>query len=187
MYKTITEADFIDAFDEMGRSENFSRPARQALFRYLTDLEDDIGEPAELDVIAICCDWAELTAAELAQEYAHMIDAPPVYEHRVNLDERGEFSATIYRHHLDGEPEWIADYGTEEREFLADEGVDLDDYVEILERVTGRTGDVYGSEEEAEEAVAEQFEELLDVLRDETQLIEVDHYEKATTYLVLAF
>lgn len=55
MYVTITSASaFMDEFYRMGRGEQFSYDALQALF----DFYDGLGN-FELDVIAICCDWTE--------------------------------------------------------------------------------------------------------------------------------
>ena len=59
MIKTINEYDFIDAFKKMGRTDNFSYRGLIALYDYLEILEDDIGQPIELDVIALCCEYAE--------------------------------------------------------------------------------------------------------------------------------
>jgi hypothetical protein len=41
------------------RGEQFSHFGLIALFDYLEMLEDDIGEPIELDVIGLCCDYSE--------------------------------------------------------------------------------------------------------------------------------
>lgn len=77
IYTRTTESDFIDAFDRMDRSENFSRAARRALFEYYSELADDIG-PIELDPIAICCDWAEYgDILEAAAEYTYGGDEEP--------------------------------------------------------------------------------------------------------------
>ena len=59
MKTTVTEHDFIKAFDTYHRSTNFSIQGRRALFDYLIELEDGTGEEMELDVIALCCDFAE--------------------------------------------------------------------------------------------------------------------------------
>lgn len=65
MIRTIDVNDFIDAFREMGRAEQFSYAAKRALFEYYEEID-----PAwELDVIAICCDWVEYDADELVAEY----------------------------------------------------------------------------------------------------------------------
>ena len=59
MITTINENDFIKAFENMGRDENFSRLGLQELFKYYEEYEDSTGEQIELDVISICCDWTE--------------------------------------------------------------------------------------------------------------------------------
>ena len=59
MIKTINEYDFIDAFKKMGRTDNFSNSGLIALYEYLTMLGDDLGQEIELDVIALCCEYAE--------------------------------------------------------------------------------------------------------------------------------
>ena len=52
------------------RPDDFSYDALEALYTYLDDLSDDTGEPIELDVIAICCDWCEYTTlADALKEY----------------------------------------------------------------------------------------------------------------------
>lgn len=68
MIQTVTEHDFIRAFEAV-RPENFSRPALVALFDRLEDLERDTGEQYALDVIALCCEWSEMTADEVREQY----------------------------------------------------------------------------------------------------------------------
>lgn len=108
----VNEYGFVQAFDEMDRGDNFSVAARRALFDYYDDMSQDTGEPVELDVIAICCDWSEYTLSELLDEYPQITEAL-------------------------GEP-W------DEHQWL-------------------------------------------DELRDQTQVIAVEHYGKENTYLVLSF
>ena len=59
MINTINKYEFRDAFHKMGRGEQFSYEGLIALFDYLEMLEDDIGEPIELDVISLCCEYSE--------------------------------------------------------------------------------------------------------------------------------
>ena len=59
MIRRINEYDFIDAFKKMGREGNFSNDGLVALYEYLEMLEDDTGQPIELDVIALCCEFTE--------------------------------------------------------------------------------------------------------------------------------
>ena len=68
MIKTITEWDFINSFDEMNRSENFSVAGRKALFEMFEELSPDM----ELDPIAICCDFSEYKdLEELKNDYSY--------------------------------------------------------------------------------------------------------------------
>ena len=60
---TVTSNAFHDAFNKM-RPNQFSYDALDAMFEYLEDLSEDIGEPLELDVIAICCEWVEYGSLE---------------------------------------------------------------------------------------------------------------------------
>ena len=57
MYTTVTKSDFIDAFAAHGRLSQFEYDGLCALFEYLDDLETQGGEPIELDVIDLCCDF----------------------------------------------------------------------------------------------------------------------------------
>ena len=74
MFIKINEQEFVNAFDQMDRADNFTRLARMELFRWYEDLEEDLSESIELDPIAICCDWQELTGSELLREYGHLLD-----------------------------------------------------------------------------------------------------------------
>lgn len=70
MYKTIDKYDFVQAFDDYNRGDNFSAEAREALFDYFESYEEDTGEQVELDVIEICCEWSEYDSLEeLVDEY----------------------------------------------------------------------------------------------------------------------
>ena len=69
MKTTVTIHDFREAFQRMGRADNFSYDGLTALFRYLEDIEDSTGEEIELDVIALCCDYSEETVQRIAEAY----------------------------------------------------------------------------------------------------------------------
>lgn len=58
---TITSASqFVDEFKKSDTyKDNFSYHGLQALYEYLDELSDQIGEDIELDVVAICCDYSE--------------------------------------------------------------------------------------------------------------------------------
>lgn len=61
--KTIDLYDFRREFERYDRGDRFSDEALEELFNYY----DDLGEPYELDVIEICCNWTEFEGLE---EYA---------------------------------------------------------------------------------------------------------------------
>ena len=64
MYITInTASNFMDEFTRMGRDDQFSYDALEALFEHYNEFEN-----YELDVIGICCDWAEYESEEEALE-----------------------------------------------------------------------------------------------------------------------
>jgi len=71
MKQTITQSDFIGAFGAMGRAENFSYDARAMLFDHFEECDPDM----ELDVIAICCEYAEADADEIIADYDIEIEA----------------------------------------------------------------------------------------------------------------
>ena len=67
--QTLTFSQFCDAFAEMGRTDQFSYAGKQALFDYLEEYSDSTGEPVELDVIALCCDYSEDDYETIAESY----------------------------------------------------------------------------------------------------------------------
>ena len=69
MKQTISNASqFRDAFRDAGRQDQFSYEALGLLFDYLEDVHPDY----ELDVIGLCCDYAELTPLEVLE--GHGVD-----------------------------------------------------------------------------------------------------------------
>jgi len=66
IYTTIDNASqFYREFQRCNRGDQFSYEALVLLFDYF----DDIGEDIELDVIAICCEYAEESAKDIARNY----------------------------------------------------------------------------------------------------------------------
>jgi len=72
MKQTVNETDFISAFKNMGRENNFSLDGLKALFSWLESYEQDTGTEVELDVIALCCEYNELTIGEIKREYSNL-------------------------------------------------------------------------------------------------------------------
>ena len=58
MKQSINMYDFERAFKRCER-DNFSYDGLKALFEYLEEYGDGMGEEVELDVIALCCEYAE--------------------------------------------------------------------------------------------------------------------------------
>lgn len=74
MYQSINESEFRSAFHSMGRGGQFSYEGLTILFEGLEQYEQDTGEEIELDVIALCCDYSELSEQEIRDSYGDMIE-----------------------------------------------------------------------------------------------------------------
>lgn len=76
MKTTVNFYEFERAFQDFDRFDNFGYDGLKALFEYLEDLEDDIGEEFELDVIALCCDFTRYEdIEEYLNDYGTQIDS----------------------------------------------------------------------------------------------------------------
>lgn len=101
MLKTnVYENEFRDMFNAI-RPDNFSYKGLGALFEYLEELSEDIGEDIEVDVIAICCDFTEYESLlDFNQEYygydsdRYMADTDELRDH-TSVIEFGESSLII--------------------------------------------------------------------------------------------
>ena len=63
--ETLTKSQFSDAFYKMGRGNQFSYEAKNLIYDYLDELDN-----YELDVIGICCEFAEYeTLKEFQNDY----------------------------------------------------------------------------------------------------------------------
>jgi hypothetical protein len=69
IYTQVTKHSFIDAFKQSSRKDQFSYEALEAIFEYLEDYSNDTGENVELDIVAICCEWVEMSWQEVVQAY----------------------------------------------------------------------------------------------------------------------
>ena len=68
MKQTINLYEFRRAFEQL-RPDNFTYDGLEVLFEYFELLEEDTGEEMELDVIAICSEYSEDNAANIADQY----------------------------------------------------------------------------------------------------------------------
>ena len=70
----VTQDYFLKEFKKI-REDNFSNRGLEALYLYLTELSEDMGEDIELDVIAICCNYAEYDSLEECLEQYNIINS----------------------------------------------------------------------------------------------------------------
>ncbi len=68
MKEDVNKSQFMDRFKEMGRDNQFTYDGKSALFDYLEQYEEDTGEEIEMDVIALCCEYAEYESLEEFQK-----------------------------------------------------------------------------------------------------------------------
>ena len=87
MYQTITQNMFIDAFvaSDKHTTHGFSYDGLDALYDYLTELEEDCGRGEEFDLVAIRCEYSEYESLkDAAKDYC--MDADELYSSTVVLD-----------------------------------------------------------------------------------------------------
>lgn len=70
IYQSIDFNGFKEAFSKAGRSEQFSAEGLKLLYDYLEDLSNDSGQDLELDVVGLCCQYAEYTLDEFLDDYS---------------------------------------------------------------------------------------------------------------------
>ena len=102
LVKKVYFNDFLEEFKEYGRENQFTYEGKKALYNYLNQLADDIGEPIELDVIAICSDFTEYSdLKEFNDDYGYTIN-------EVNSINEVEYYTTVIK--IDEESFIIQDF-----------------------------------------------------------------------------
>ena len=87
MIDAVTQTEFVDRFVKIDRENNFSYWGRIALFEYLEELEEDMGEQIEFDPIALCCEYTEYESLdELNEVYGKKFE---------DLDEVSDYTPVI--------------------------------------------------------------------------------------------
>ncbi len=75
LVKKVSLNDFLEEFKKYERDEQFSYEGKKALFNYLNELAENIGESIELDIIGLCCDFIEYSnLKEFNDDYQLDID-----------------------------------------------------------------------------------------------------------------
>ena len=70
VYERMNEQLFLDAFaSSETRKNQFSREALRELFGFYDQLADDSQEPIQFDMVGICCEWSEMDAEELGEQF----------------------------------------------------------------------------------------------------------------------
>jgi hypothetical protein len=109
MKTTVSVYDFRDAFQSMGRGKQFSYQGLGILFDWLEEWEASGGEELELDVVGLCCDFAEDEPRAIAEQYGidnrGMSDKETAEAVRCYLMDDGNFigetdnGSILYRQH----------------------------------------------------------------------------------------
>ena len=88
MKRDINEWEFVDAFRNMDRENQFSIKGLRALYNHLIDYEESCETEIELDVIALCCEYTEYTLKDYIREYSPDVD-------RRDYDTQEDFEAGV--------------------------------------------------------------------------------------------
>lgn len=89
-------------FKECGRENHFSYEGFNALYDYLDEYSEEVGEDFKVDVIAICCDFTEYESwEELYNNYSYSYN-----------NERKTFEELEEDNELDDFKEWVQDRAT---------------------------------------------------------------------------
>ena len=75
LVKRIGFNEFLEEFKRYEREDQFTYEGKKALFEYLNELSEDMGEPIQLDVVALCCEFTEYESLqEFNNDYSYSID-----------------------------------------------------------------------------------------------------------------
>lgn len=81
MEATVNFDDFSDSFTG-GYKDNFTYEGKRALFEYLEELEESMGEEMELDPVAFACEYTEYDSLEELQDnYSNIEDMEDLRDH----------------------------------------------------------------------------------------------------------
>ena len=96
MKQDVNFNDFVKAFRMAGREDQFSREGLRLLYDGLAEYENSAGVNLELDVIALCCEFAEYADME---EFLDDYDLPGV----LTLEDVAEHTIVFSRNWSDNE------------------------------------------------------------------------------------
>ena len=87
MKQNISESDFINAFKDYNREDNFSYEGLKVLYNWIEEIDPNF----ELDVIGLCCDFSEF---ENVKDYLN--DYPSDLD-RNDYDDDDDFNQDLER------------------------------------------------------------------------------------------
>lgn len=67
LFKRYDYSLFESRFRDYNRLDQFPKGLRD-LFNYLESLAEDCGEPIEVDVVALCCEYAEIDIKDIPKQ-----------------------------------------------------------------------------------------------------------------------
>ena len=89
LIEKINPSNLYHMATRMNRGNNFGYNGWRAIGEYLESLSDDLGEDLEVDIVAICCEYAMAESADdafMQFSHEHGIDLPTMEEWQ-ELDE----------------------------------------------------------------------------------------------------
>ena len=85
MFTTVTQNDFMDAFQNSQYKANFSYEGLSTLFDYLEDLGASMGEQIEMDVTGIACSYTEYDSLEELREDYPDVDYLEIFTRQIEI------------------------------------------------------------------------------------------------------
>lgn len=92
MIQTITQSDFVNAFDQRGRGSSWSLRGLEALYDFLEDVDPNY----DLDVVALDCQYSDFNAmGDLQNDYEHLFDEDEEYDDDEIIDTLSNHTTVI--------------------------------------------------------------------------------------------
>jgi hypothetical protein len=92
MIRTITQSDFVNAFDQRGRGKSWSLRGLEALYDFLEDVDPNY----DLDVVALDCQYSDFNAmGDLQNDYEHLFDEDEEYDDEEIIDTLSNHTTVI--------------------------------------------------------------------------------------------
>ncbi len=70
----INQDEFIDIMVSVYNNSNFSYKGKIALYEYLKQYSEDLGQDLKLDPVTLCCEYTENNIIDLGWKYGHPFD-----------------------------------------------------------------------------------------------------------------